>query len=399
MTLQKLRLAFVVPRFGSNVVGGAELLASRIAERLAEAGHYVEIVTTTAIDHYTWANELNPGTEEFGTLTVKRFEAAARDIGVHSELERAIADGLPLGSEEQELWLRNGVSSPSMEAYLAQADLDAMFPMPYLFGTTYFAYKSRPEIAIPIPCLHDEPYAYLPFVKDLLTGSLGLMFNSRPEAALARRIAPRLSRWEVVGMGFDPPAPGDTANFRSKHGLSSSFILYVGRREHGKNTPKLIDYFLRYKARNPSDLQLVLVGSGDVAVPNRPDVRTLEVDWADADAMYRAAEVFVQPSVNESFSIVLMQAWLAERPALVHGRCAVTSDYCRRANAGLWFENYAEFEETVSRLLADEHLRSQLGRAGRSFVLDELSWDAVLGRFHGSIFDWLGSRTTTNAGH
>ena len=390
-----LRLAFVAPRFGADAHGGAELLVRDLALRLAGAGHQVEVLTTCASDHYTWKNELRAGVERDGPLTVRRFPTDDRDLGIHGELERAIVSGYGLSREEERLWMRHGVASAAMEDHLAAAGrgFDAVIAAPYLWGTTYFAYETCPERFVVIPCLHDEAYARLAIVKDMLAGAFGVLFNARAEGMLAERLAGPLRRWAVVGMGFEPDPPGDADAFRARHKLHGPVLLSVGRREGGKNVPLLIDHFLRYKHRRGGDLLLVQAGSGETPLPKRPDVIDLDPDWRQRDAMYRAATIFCQPSVNESFSIVLMQAWLAGRPVLVHRRSAVTREHCELSNGGLWFGNYAEFEEVLDRLLADPDLQDRLGRNGRAYVRSEYSPEAVLDRFHDAVYAWLGDRT------
>lgn len=393
-----LRLAFVIPRYGREVVGGAEMHARQLAERLAECGHAVEVYTTCALSHYTWENELPPGVERDGLLTIRRYPTDERDSGLHASLERAIVAGAPLSREEERLWLRHGVFSTPLEESLAGRadDYDFVIAMPYLFGTTYQAFTAAAERLLLIPCLHDEPYAYLGFVRDLLSGSRGVMFNAPAEITFARRLAPDLAPRTQVGLGFDPPAAGDPEGFARRHRLEEPFLLFVGRREGGKNTPLLTDYFLRYRGRRRTPLRLVFVGGGD-PVPNQPGVVELKIDWRDRDSLYRAATVFCQPSVNESLSIVLMQAWLAERPTLVHGHCAVTRDHCERSNGGLWFTCYAEFEEVLDRLLQDAELRGALGRNGRAFVEREYSWETVLRRFHEAAERWSQPGTAATA--
>lgn len=389
-TERPLHIAFVVPRFGERVVGGAELLASWLAERLAGCGHGVEILTTCALNHFTWENELPPGDERYGPLLVRRFLCDERDAGIHGELERAIAAGVQLSREEELLWMRNGVASRQMEEALEREGdrFDMVIPLPYLFGTTYFAYAACPSRTIPIPCLHDEPYAKLGVVSEMLSGARGIFFNTPAEAQLAGQLAGELPRWTTVGLGFDPPTDVDPSRVRRRYSLERPFVLYVGRREGGKNTPLLQDNFMRYKHRRPGDLELVFVGGGD-APPKHPDIRELDFDWADRDSLYAAATVFCQPSVNESLSIVLMQAWLAERPVVVHGACPVTREHCQRSNGGLWFTSYAEFEEVFDRLVEDGALREALGSNGARYVRSEYSWEAVLGRFHEAARSWV----------
>ena len=382
----------VVPRYGRTILGGAEMHGRQLAEKLAGAGHSVDVLTTCAADHYTWANTLPAGVERDGDLTIRRYPVDARDKGIHGELERAITLGYPLSRDEERLWMRHGVASTAMEDDLgAHGDrYDAILAMPYLFGTTYFAWEARPERSLVIPCLHDESYARLAIVADMLRGARGVLFNAHPEAALAQELAGGIDRWTLVGLGFEPDPPGDPAAFRARHGLGQApFILSVGRREGGKNIPLLLEYFVQYKRLRGGDLRLLQAGSGDVLLPKRPDVVDLKPDWTQRDAMYRACTIFCQPSVNESLSIVMMQAWLAERPVLSHGRGAVTRDHCERANGGLWFSNYAEFEAVVDRLLADADLARTLGRNGRAYVRKTYSWEAVLARFDDAVAAWL----------
>ena len=89
------------------------------------------------------------------------------------------------------------------------------------------------------------------------------------------------------------------------------------------------------------------------------------------------AVAFVHPSVNESLGIVLLEAWLARTPCLVHARGVVLRDQCRRSGGGLWFKSYAQFEEEVLLLLDDGITRNALAESGRAFVLREYAWSAV----------------------
>ncbi|MBM3335333.1 glycosyltransferase family 1 protein, partial [Candidatus Sumerlaeota bacterium] len=66
------RVAFIIQRYGAEVVGGAEALCRAVARRLTRRWA-VEILTTCAVDHMTWANELPAGTSEIEGVTVRRF--------------------------------------------------------------------------------------------------------------------------------------------------------------------------------------------------------------------------------------------------------------------------------------------------------------------------------------
>jgi len=104
------------------------------------------------------------------------------------------------------------------------------------------------------------------------------------------------------------------------------------------------------------------------------------LDRDEKTAAYAAATVVCQPSVNESFSIVLMEAWLAGTPVLVHARCPVTTYHTTRAGGGLAFGDFYEFAEALTLLLEDRDRHARLGAQGRAYVETEYSWPAVTTR-------------------
>jgi len=98
-----------------------------------------------------------------------------------------------------------------------------------------------------------------------------------------------------------------------------------------------------------------------------------------------AATVFCLPSINESFSIALMESWLQGTPALVHAGCAVTVEHCRNANGGLYFADYDEFAATLDYLCDHPAEAAQMGRNGRAYVLSRYDWPIIIPRY-GDLF-------------
>lgn len=94
-----------------------------------------------------------------------------------------------------------------------------------------------------------------------------------------------------------------------------------------------------------------------------------------------AATLFCLPSVNESFSLVLMQSWLEKTPALVHAECAVTADHVRRANGGLYFSTYDEFAATVDYLFNEPAVSQKMGGNGEAYVRENFGWDKITARY------------------
>jgi glycosyltransferase involved in cell wall biosynthesis len=380
-----MRVAFVVPRYGDSIVGGAETLTRGLAEHLAAAGTPVEVLTTCARDHLSWANTLRPGATTDNGVTVRRFPVRPRNVRRFGWLQQRILRGSRLGVEDELRWAEDSVSSPELYTHLVRhrTSYDVVCFAPYLFGTTLWGAQLVRERAALIPCLHDEPFAHLEIVRAVFAACRGFIFNSEPEAALADKLYGLGDRPAgVVGLGFDPPPPVDVAAFRRRHGLEGPLLLYLGRKEAGKNVHLLIEYLRRYRETRDPAVTLVLAGEGPVTAPAGTEgVRDLGyLDPAEKAAAYAAATVVCQPSLNESFSIVLMEAWLAGTPVLVHARCTVTSHHVYAAGGGLTFGDFYEFAESLDCLLGDPLLRRRLAAQGRAYVEREYAWPAVTAR-------------------
>jgi glycosyltransferase involved in cell wall biosynthesis len=379
-----------VPRYGADVVGGAETLVRGLAEHVAAEGSRVEVLTTCARDHLSWKNALPAGASREGGVVVRRFPVQLRDTRRHAWLQQRILRGSRLRPREEARWAAESVGSVELFDHLArrQADYDLVCFAPYLFGTTLRGVPLTPGRAVLIPCLHDEPFAHLGIVRDTFQACRVFIFYSPPEAALAEKLYGIGDRPAgVVGLGFDPPPPADPAALRHRYGLEGPLLVYLGRKETGKNVPLLIEYALRYRAGRRPDLTLVLAGDGPVtAPPGTPGVRDLGyLDAAAKRAAYAAATVVCQPSVNESFSIVLMESWLAGTPVLVNARCAVTTHHVFQAGGGLAFEDFYEFSEALDLLLDDAERRRRLGAQGRAYVEAMYSWPAVTARLRDAL--------------
>jgi glycosyltransferase involved in cell wall biosynthesis len=391
--MKQYRIAFVVPRYGEDIAGGAETLTRAVAEALATAGiAEVTVLTTCARNHITWENEVAPGETELNGVTIHRFliDKRVRNPRRYEDLHIRLIGREILSLDEQYEWIDQSAHSPQMYAHLENSGsaYDFIIFIPYLFGTTYYGTAIHPERSILWPCLHDEIYAYLQPTVEMYRSCLGVAFNSFPEKRLAQRLYGHHPGGQVIGMGVDD-ITADANRFRQKHNLQDPFLLYVGRLEGAKNVPLLLQHFIEYKQRNQNQWKLVLMGRGPESIPIHSDILSLGYcpDQEKLDA-HAAATLFCQPSTNESFSIVLMESWLREVPVLVHSDCEVTRYHVVRSNGGLYFRTYDEFETILDLLFNDDDLYHSLGRNGRQYVRQQYDWQAVLGRLTEAFAMW-----------
>ena len=381
-----MRLLWVVPRYGVSTVGGAETLVRALAMRGLPTGWSSEIATTCAVDHVTWANELPPGESSEDGLLVHRFEVGPRNQARYDELHAVVLAGAPAYADELE-WLANSVWSPELERFLVEAgnDYDLVVFAPYLFGTTLWGAQIAPERSVVMPCLHDEPYARLATVRNVVEASRGCVFNSGGEERLARRLY-RVRQGHVVGMGFDRPPPVET-RFAEPRGLGR-YLLYAGRLEEGKRVNVAVEYVVRYAAERSDPPQLVLIGSGSYRPPREAEHVAVHAGFLPEDekrAAYAEAVAVVNPSRLESLSIVLMEAWLEGTAALASRDSDVLREHCEASGGGLLFDSYESFRDALDRLLADDDLRDRMGRAGGDYVLERYGWPAVSTRLAAAV--------------
>ncbi|HOW96390.1 MAG TPA: glycosyltransferase family 4 protein [Kiritimatiellia bacterium] len=379
-------IAVVSPRFSeAGTVGGAETLLKRLAELAADDGRQVTILTTCATSHFTWENTVPPGARRVGNLDVRFFPVDAdRDVAAFLRIQQAISQRGAFTPEDERAWIRNSVNSRALLDHLRNTDYDRILAGPYLFGLSFFSAQVHPRKTILVPCLHDEPFAYLEIMKELFGAVGGFAFNTEPERDLARRLFHLPGeKGAVVGMDIEP-FEADPAAFARAHGLDRPYVIYSGRREGGKGTPLLCEYLHAFRERTGEDVRLVFTGSGPIEAPAELEPYILDVgfvsDREKREAM-AGAVAFIHPSVNESLGIVLLEAWLAGAPALVHAGGEVLRWQCRRSNGGLWFRHYPDFEQELLLLLRRPELRQRMGAAGRSYVLREYSRTAIQARF------------------
>ena len=275
------RIAFVCPRFAEGAtVGGAETLLRWQAERAAMAGRSVTFLTTCAENHFTWANDLPAGPKQAGPILVHRFPVDGdRDVGTFLRVQAAISRGGLVSEADERAWIENSVNSRALCRHLEErlGEFDRVVAGPYLFGTTVAAGRIARSKFMLVPCLHDEGFARTGVIRRMFEDSGSIGFNSEPERDLAARLYElKPGRSAVIGMGI-PEFDADPGAFAARRGIAEPYIIYSGRREGGKGTPVLMDYFALFRRRSGRPLKLLLTGSGEAHPPDavRGDVMDL----------------------------------------------------------------------------------------------------------------------------
>jgi glycosyltransferase involved in cell wall biosynthesis len=175
-----------------------------------------------------------------------------------------------------------------------------------------------------------------------------------------------------VALGAEFKRVPPTESLRTRYGVPSSYILYVGNFKPHKNLVRLIRAFARLSAAQRARHTLVLAG-GDRE--GRPELEALalaegvrdrivfpgRIDDEDLPALYSGAAVFVLPSLEEGFGLPALEAMACGAPVVTSNRAALPEVV---ADAGLLFdaEREAEIAAALERVLTDPGLADDLRR-------------------------------------
>lgn len=169
-----------------------------------------------------------------------------------------------------------------------------------------------------------------------------------------------------------------------RYDLREPFFLYIARLEHpAKNHVRLIEAFNRFKAETKSKWQLVFSGSDwhgaksiHVTIKQSTfsrDIRSLGFVENDALPMlYRAATVFVYPSLFEGFGFPPLEAMACGCPVLCSTRGAL-GEVIGNAAATVDPEDLQSLTAQLATLASDADLRAKLRASGLA---------------HARYFDW-----------
>jgi glycosyltransferase involved in cell wall biosynthesis len=422
-----VKIAFIIQRYGAEVLGGSEQLCRLLAEHLVSQ-HDVEVLTTCARDYITWKNEYAEGVDRIRGVIVRRFASAAtRDIESFNRYSEWIYNNPHTRADELEWLKQQGPWCPALIEHLKrqQSQYDVLVFFTYLYATTVLGLEVVPARSILVSTAHDEPAIRLGIFKDVFSKPAALCYLTESERRFVQdefRDRPLLE--EVTGVGIDIPqhnpyprmpapvepdepddspaaeqtreAPADEEPsardipshlltrgvvFRRRHRLYGPIALYGGRIDPGKGCEELLEYFGAYVSAG-GEANLALMGVKLMSLPEEPYVRFagLLSDRERLEAL-EAATVVICPSPYESLSLLALEALAVGTPVLANARSAVLVEHCVRSNGGLYYADADEFVECLTLLVRDTRLRTALGQNGRDYIKRNYRWDVVLGKY------------------
>jgi len=181
-----------------------------------------------------------------------------------------------------------------------------------------------------------------------------------------------------------------------ERGAGPATVLFVGRLVERKGLTHLLEAAARLRTEVP--LRVVIVGDGSER--ERLEVRARDLRVSDIvefrgkisddelQAAYRAADVFVLPSVHdargdtEGLGVVLLEAMNLGVP-VIGSRIGGIVDIVVDGESGLLVPpgDAIALAAALRRVLTDTEVARRLGRAGQDRVRKDFTWDTITARW------------------
>ncbi len=172
---------------------------------------------------------------------------------------------------------------------------------------------------------------------------------------------------------------------RKKYKLPEKYISFLGNTDPKKNVAGVLKALAILKKENRPGIKLLMLDidreylsklASEIGEPGLLDDISFSgyVPNKELPAIYSMAEMFLYPSLRESFGIPMLEAMACGVPVI----CSNTSSMPEVAgDAAILVDptNAAEIAASVKKLLSDEGLRSSLVKAGFKRV-EKFTWKA-----------------------
>jgi glycosyltransferase involved in cell wall biosynthesis len=398
LSFEAMRILQVAPSYAPVIGGDAHLLRA-VSERLVQRGHDVTVLTFDARSYRDFRASRGAG------LAPREFVNGVRVIrvGPDTRLTRALhrVKRLPGGwralslAMGHELWPLTAPSGLSMLPSIARLEADVVTTMNWAKASAFWTCPPRwlrraPRVAIPI--LHiQQAWADNPLFPRMLRACDAAIVCTDAERDFIEARGARAVAVAGVGVDLDRFARADGASLRSRYGLGGRPVVgFVGRQEKEKGVSTLIESMRRVRGTLP-DAVLLLAGQSAhrtsavtqelAALPQNERANTLLIDdFADEDgpSIIDACDVLALPSVEESFGMVMVEAWACGKPVI---GADIPSTRCIIESGGDGFivppYDTVALADRLLDLLVSPSMRRHFGARGRAKVAARYTWDRV----------------------
>ncbi len=387
-------------------IGGTEWMIQRISEELVR--QFNDRVTVFTTDRYNVQGFVNPftprltaGWEEINRVKVRRFHVI-NQFGPILKLLQAASYRLDLPYNQFFRTIYSGPIIPGLERqirrYPADLIIASSFPLLHMYVALKAARSSNRPVVL-IGCLHPEDRwgFQRTIIYDAICQANCYLALTDYEAQYVTTRGTASDRVVVVGGGVDPEPfkaiPVDEA--KRLLGLEGQKVIgYIGQLVQHKGIDSLLRAMPLIWSTSP-EIHLLVAGS---RTSFDRQLQEIINDWPsdyrqklhffynfeqkEKGLLYSALDIFVYPSIYESFGIAFLEAWAAGKP-VIGCRAGAIPSVVKADQDGLLVEpkNEHQLAEAVLSLIQNPDTACRMGQSGRQKVLSHFTWPVVARRF------------------
>ncbi len=379
-TFKPLRICLVSKEYPPEGSGGIANYVHLLAHGLAEEGHDVTVIAGPADNgSMTPSNCTAPHAPELYRVEDRRLALPPpirrKARGIWRQLERSWTVDRKIAHLEHEQGPFDVVEMPNWGAE----------------GLCY-SFRQRAPLVIRL----STPLAQVSLLKEGPSDRMGLRLACFFEALPARRAAHIIANsrfiaqyctelykipnaeMEVIPHGVPIPiSPPVAKNVRE----GTVTVLYVGRLEKRKGIDRLLHAIPRVIREAPC-CRFVIVGDDIGEAPQGKSYRDYferfaspaaqaattflgHVEESELSLLYADCDVFVAPSISESFGLIYLEAMARAKPVIAFRTGGVPEVVAHKKNGILVeLDNVSELANAIIQLSADQELRRKFGRCG-----------------------------------
>ena len=418
-----MKILHVSPTY-APVLGGAELHMKELSEGLVSRGHDVTVLTANARNSTDLFHGIHGGLMEVEVINgvrVVRFDPNGQTFGAWLKLWLQLPGGwrslrIVFGEDGMEM-LTAQPQLIQIIPYLLRAHADVVMAMNWHWSPAYHTYLAkhlRDFVFVGIPQFHTaETWCQRPIYRKMLASSSAIVANTAHEEQFARVHGAR--RVEVGGVGVYPDgfASRNGAAIRARYGIGSAPVVgFVGRQEVNKGVVQLV-HAMKIVWRWNAEVRLIIAGHQSsehqgLAVQSAIEqlssaeqsrlVRISQFEDADKPSLYDAFDIFVLPSIGESFGLAYLEAWLCQKP-VIGARIGSTQCVVDDGVDGLLVDpkSSEDLAEKIITKLSDRDKREKMGMAGYSKTIAHHTWGKVVDRLETLYRDLCAAKDSTGA--
>jgi glycosyltransferase involved in cell wall biosynthesis len=395
-----MRIVHVSPSY-APCIGGSERMLQAVSERLVARGHAVTVLTSDCASQRDFTSSTGAGLPSRELINgVKIIRVSPSGGSLFRSVEWWLRQR---GGWRTTTWLLGNdfhypLSRPSgvrMIPPLLRLKADVIGTVNWGFGAAFWACHSLrlrrvPHVAIPV--LHiDRPWAQRKVYARLFKTCDAAIVLTDAEQAFVR--AKGLPSAVVSGGGVEPSQfqQRDGAAIKARYNLGDRQVVgFIGRQDSLKGVPTLIDAMRIVWEHAPRTVLLIAGPRShrDRATSDKLNAlseaerqRVLLIDdFAEKEgpSIIDACDLLAQPSVEEAFGLVLLEAWMCGKPVI---GADISATRCLVDHGGDgWLVapfDPAALAARIRSLLADPETRSAFGRRGRAKVLSRYTWESI----------------------